>query len=96
MELPAVEMNPVNARIAVMVHFFLAVQLIGLAGEVGKEVITCRASRVDSDVGDNSISGGGEGVGASPTPVHDLGRMLFWKDGGLPQLTIGEDSLSYS
>lgn len=48
-----------------MVHFFLVVQLIGLAGEVGKEAMTCRASRVDSDVDDNSISGGGAGVGAS-------------------------------
>lgn len=94
MELPAVEMNPVNARIAVMVHFFLVAQLIGLAGEVGKDVITCRASREDSDVDDNSISGGGAGVDVSTTPVDDLRRLLCWKGSGLPQLTIGHDSVS--
>lgn len=76
-----------------MVHFFLVVQLIGLAGEVGKEAITCRASRVDSDVGDNSISCGG--VGASVAAVDGLGGLLCWKGNDLSQLIMGEDSVSY-
>lgn len=78
-----------------MVHFFLAVQLIGLAGELGKEAMTCRASRVDSDVGDNSISDGGAGVGASVAAVDRLGNLLRWKGNDLSQLIMGEDSVSY-
>lgn len=78
-----------------MVHFFLVVQLIGLAGEVGKEAMTCRASRVDRDVGDNSISGGAAGVGASVAPVDGVGSLLCREGNDLSQLIMGEDSVSY-